>query len=429
MEYSVLDIDDCQLKLWQGSELLLSSPGYALFENHRLIFGEAAQQQARIYPQNINHQYWSKLNTLPLENPLGQMRHNADIAHSHIQDISDNVDVSSKLILAVPSSYCREQLALLLGIIHESSFEVVGLVDKALVMALPQLSSDSAICADLQLHSIILSTINFSDHQWKITDQKTIPDIGWLTIQERIGNSIANAFIEQTRIDPRKLPVSEQALYNKIPDYLQTLENSDTVNISLSGQTSRISRETIASDCADIFNTIKKYRLDRGKPLLATTKLSMLPGFTEYFPQLTIAKQSNIPLAIDFNLHAVIGDSNALTQIKQLPPMLDITDRLTRPESRPSHLLYRHVAYPLDSKTTWIGNGQLCPKPCIDLEIDSLIAIEEYKGALTLKLIEGNDARINGGEVNSEKTLQTGDVVKLDGEQFTLIEVQTNSGP
>jgi len=54
---ALLDIDDCNLRLWSGGEPV-QSPGYALLEGDGYRFGREARQSARLRPRDINNRYW-----------------------------------------------------------------------------------------------------------------------------------------------------------------------------------------------------------------------------------------------------------------------------------------------------------------------------------------------------------------------------------
>ena len=66
MSEPILDINDSNLSLWRGEEPSLVSPGYALLQGQSYRFGEAARNEARLHPRQINHRFWSQLDIEPL---------------------------------------------------------------------------------------------------------------------------------------------------------------------------------------------------------------------------------------------------------------------------------------------------------------------------------------------------------------------------
>ena len=71
MTLAVLDINDCNLQLWAGSQHAQGA-GYALFSKGDYQFGNDARARARLEPRSTNTRYWWQLNTEPLQPALGQ---------------------------------------------------------------------------------------------------------------------------------------------------------------------------------------------------------------------------------------------------------------------------------------------------------------------------------------------------------------------
>ena len=159
MTLRVLEFNDAGIRVSDDSGVLLSSPGYALVNGKRIEFGEHARKQSRLNPLNCYNQFWHKLNLDPFARPVAHYRHNADIAFSHLQDLAAATELKGDVLLAVPGSFSRQQLAILLGLIKQCSFRAVGIVDAGLAAAIDQTHSDSVIHADLQLHQVVLSKL------------------------------------------------------------------------------------------------------------------------------------------------------------------------------------------------------------------------------------------------------------------------------
>src|SRR5690606_19789345 len=127
-----LEFNDAGLRVSDENGILLSSPGYALVLPKQIEFGERARSQSRINPLNSYNQFWHKLSLDPFSRPIAHYRHNADLAFSHLQDLAGSAELEGDVLLAVPGSFSREQLGILLGLIRQSPFRAVGLVDAGL---------------------------------------------------------------------------------------------------------------------------------------------------------------------------------------------------------------------------------------------------------------------------------------------------------
>ena len=122
MSELILELNDTNLRLWSGADLALESPGYARLQGRNFEFGEAARDEARLHPRDINHRFWWQLNTDPLRPEFGQARHSADLVHAHLLQIHEASGSPQAMVLAAPGSLQQDQLSLLLGIIQASCF-------------------------------------------------------------------------------------------------------------------------------------------------------------------------------------------------------------------------------------------------------------------------------------------------------------------
>ena len=114
MSLALLDINDCNLRLWHGNSPQ-PSPGYALLQGKDYRYGADARAAARLEPRKVNTRYWWQLNTEPLQPPLGPARHTADLVHGHLLALHQQAGAPGELVIAAPATMGREQL---LSLIH-----------------------------------------------------------------------------------------------------------------------------------------------------------------------------------------------------------------------------------------------------------------------------------------------------------------------
>jgi len=115
MSIAVLDLNDCNLRLWH-EDTAVQSPGYALFQAKEYQFGSPARASAKLQPRDINTRYWWQLSTETLQPSLGPARHTGDLAHAHLKQLHHEARSPSEILLAVSGSMQREQLARLIRI-------------------------------------------------------------------------------------------------------------------------------------------------------------------------------------------------------------------------------------------------------------------------------------------------------------------------
>ena len=85
---SILELNDLELTLHKGSEVLYQSPAIAIVRNEELLFGEGAVRLARIHPQQANQQYFNRMNGDPLPQPIRTAANHADLVYLHLKEIA-----------------------------------------------------------------------------------------------------------------------------------------------------------------------------------------------------------------------------------------------------------------------------------------------------------------------------------------------------
>ena len=326
---ALLDLNDTNLQLWHG-DTVLQSPGYALLDGRQYTFGSSARSAARLRPRDINTRYWWQLNTEKLQPAMGAARHTADLVHSHLLDIHAQGGAPDELILAVPGSMARDQLALLLGIIGQCPFNATGLVNRSVLLASAHTTdlpvSGNLSHLEIQLHQAVITQLTHSDGQIVLQQTTPLPGCGLLQLQERLIELIAADFVKQTRFDPRRKADSEQQLYDALPKVLQSLITSPETNVEVMGYRARINRAELRGACSLLFNSVTD-TLGIAHPqdqIIIDPVAGLLPGLLEHFPRATLIENDSLPKALQrhrkFLLENKSGDEdNALPFVTSLP--------------------------------------------------------------------------------------------------------------
>jgi hypothetical protein len=326
---ALLDLNDTNLQLWHENAVL-RSPGYALLDGKQYTFGSTARSAARLRPRDINTRYWWQLNTEKLQPALGHARHTADLVHAHLLDIHAQGGKPDELILAVPGSMARDQLALLLGIIGQCPFNATALVNRSVLLASAH-ATDTPISGNLshleiQLHQAVISQLTHNDGQMVLQKTTPLPGCGLLQLQERLIELIAADFVRQTRFDPRRKAESEQQLYDALPKVLQSLINNSETNVEVMGYRARINRAELRSACDLLFSAVTE-TMGTGRPqdqIIIDPVAGLLPGLVEHFPQATLIDNESLSVAFQrhrkFLLESKSGDEDdTLPFVTSLP--------------------------------------------------------------------------------------------------------------
>ena len=264
-----IEFNDRALTVGNGDgDILMRSPGFALVTEGggfglgfgrdkggaRLLVGEEAQRKWRLHPTAGFNRFWSELSLQPA--PQAQsgrdgggdappFRHYADLAYAHLQHVAHVTGVEGSVLFAVPGSFSREQLAVLLGVARRTPLRPVGLVDSALAAVVDTWPIASKWCedeqlrvlyVDLHLHQALLSLLVPAEGRLGLQQTLQVPAAGSEDVLERLMRLAVDEFIAQSRFDPRHNAKSEQQLYDQLNGWLQTETHDLVLEIKASGR-------------------------------------------------------------------------------------------------------------------------------------------------------------------------------------------------
>lgn len=414
MTVPLLDINDCVLQLW-GSGPVQQSPGYALLEGRDYRFGNSARGSARLRPRDINNRYWWQLSVEPLQPALGPARHTADLVHAHLKQIHSDAGAPAELLLACSGSMQREQLSLLLGIVQQCPFDVVGLINRSALLGSLHGGPGRLFHLELQLHQALLTELAQSGDDIVVQRSVPLPGCGLLQLQERLVEVIASAFIRQTRFDPRRKAETEQQLYDALPRALQTLASGGESNIEVNGYRARVVSADMASAGQRLFNAAAETMgsLSPADRLVVDPLVALLPDLANRLPEAQVAAADTLWQACQQHGDHLFNRGGPLSFVNTLPCLARDNNGPIEPQAldpaplaitQPTHLLAGATARPLSAGMS-IAPGL------------------EMSRADNHWLLSG-DGSLNGQALQSDQALAAGDrVVAADGSEFLLIEV------
>lgn len=366
---ALLDLNDCNVQLWHG-DTHVQSPGYALLRGREYVFGAAAREAARLRPREVNTRFWWQLGTDPLQPPLGPARHTADLVHAHLQSLHGDAGQPGEVIVAVPGTLHREQLSLLLGIVQQCPFDAVGLVNRSVALGSLYGGQRRLFHLELQLHQAVVTALALRDDSVSLEHTAALPGCGLLQLQERLVEVIANAFVRQTRFDPRRKADTEQQLYNALPDTLRSLQSAGEANLEVGHYRARIAREDLAAAAQHLFDAMRNAMRDAGgtDTLIAEPGAALLPGLDTAFPSLQLVEEDAVRQALAAHGSDLVQRGEALSFVTTLPQLAlrEATesadeqagpDRAVADEPEPTHLLQGGRARRLTAGGTALRDG------------------------------------------------------------------------
>lgn len=440
MSLAIFNINDAGVQIGLDGDLIRTSPGYAVLNNNELMVGEKAADNTKLLPRWTNSRFWSQLSTAPLAGGTSQIRHHADIAFAHLEDLWQPIaNQASQAMFVVPGYYSAESLSLLLGIARECGVPVQGVADHSVLAASNLPLRRHVLHLDIHLHSMTLTALSNTGGPLVRRDANIILETGLATLWDRWANIIANQLIQTTRFDPMHNASSEQELFNQLPGWIAGLNDDSMHNFALNTTEAEhavaISNENLLRACAPLYPQIVQ-AIRSGIPageqasLLLSHRFKGFPGLGDslgLIPEIDVIELNESKSIGSANLHrgTILSDGGSVSHILQLDTG-DATeeshadaDSTAEGAGLPTHLLWQNRAYPigagfkLDADLT--KGPRQSAQPVCSLYIRNGQLILEADGAQGLTL--------NGNAAEETSHLSAGDVLGVGETQLTLITV------
>ncbi|MCU0584992.1 MAG: FHA domain-containing protein [Desulfobacterales bacterium] len=432
----------------QGS---LESPGFALPDKKTLITGIAAERQARLFPRRVLNRFWGELSTDPLDPPLPSAGNQAEVACAHLAHVWEQVrGVGDGLLIAVPASFERSQMGLLLGMAQEIGIPVEGFVSLPVAAAAPG-PERLHLHVDAHLHCFEVAVLTAGD-RLELQEVVAVNTSGREGLYNLWAQATAAEFVRATRFDPFHSAQTEQELYRRLPALLTALHQEQAASMSiLAGRATysvSVMRGVVLETARPIYDELMAAVHDAARRSAApgatlclhvAHRAARLPGVVERLRRTPTCRVVELPAGA------------AALALSALWPTLTRTPRAggaafhdsrpwtpgaasgartpAAPARRPTHLLYRHLAYPLTADPLTAGSGVPAGTRAIRIAADAP-GIDPAHCAVQLKgetavLTDHSSAGtfLNETRVEGVTALAVGDVIRLGASAETLLAI------
>jgi hypothetical protein len=420
------------------------SPGFAIPEKERLLVGKPASDKAHLFPLQVINRFWDQLNTEPLKQKNRHAQNHAEIAYAHLFHVWDTVkQYGNEMIIAVPDFYSKEQLGLILGMAKELSIPVKGFVSLPIAASYHADPNAMLLHLDIYLHRFEITHLHQGEYL-TAKNSTTFEEISLEQLYRSWVETIAEEFVHATRFDPLHQAATEQELYNRLAAALDIFKTQSSFLFELShGKHSY--RITLVRDVLlkksekiydDICRFIEKMRDDHGKNnvltvLQTTHRVAGLPGLKDKL--LKIENCKIIELEPGAGAFGVLKLWDQLTD-KHLGNGASFftsrpwqqTESKTSHTIRPSHLLYRDVAYSISKKPLIIGCDQHLFGKGIHIEAKSSdvskkhCTVQREDGRIVLTNYSSQGTFVDNRQVNKSAILELGQIVRLGTSRETI---------
>jgi hypothetical protein len=438
-----IELNDAAIAVARSDRVLAIEPGCAIESGDGIAFGDAALRSSRLRPRDANDRYWTDLGVGPLARPLSRAKSAADLAHAQLLQLWQRLgEAADEVLLAVPGSFDRERLALLLGIADACEMPVAGLVDAAVAACGCPFPGWDSIHLEAQRHEIGLTRIGHarSGGAEKAVAEayETASPTGVAELHERWARRIAARFVAQTRFDPLSDGKTEQRLFDALPGWLEAFGDlpSATVEFDLDRATKSIQldRGEITGEAADVYDALAARvtaarRPGRGLAVQLGSVLAGLPGALERLGQIAGVRVVELAagagalgaLASEGDIRSAPGQTKLVKSIGwrapagQLPALRP--DELGDSVSEATHLLIRDTAHPIGDERLDLHvaeNGQLrILARTADERAD--VALRRSEAGLQLEYTEAVGVLVNESPAESGTRLYAGDRLAIAG--------------
>jgi hypothetical protein len=428
------------------------SPGFAIPEKERLLVGKAASDKAHLFPLQVINRFWDQLNTEPLKKKNRHAQSHAEIAYAHLFHVWETVkQYGDEMIIAVPNFYSREQLGLILGMAQELSIPVKGFVSLPIAGSYYAYPNSMLLHLDIHLHRFEIIHLHQGEHLIA-KNSSTFQEISLEQLYRIWIETIAEEFVNTTRFDPLHQAATEQELYNRLSAALDIFKTQSSFLFELSHGKHRygitLFRDVLFQKSEKIYDEIcrfiEKMRDNHGENtsltvLQTTHRIACLPGLKDKL--LEIENCKIIELEPGAGALGVLklwnqladGQSGNGASFFTSRPWQQTESKTSRAIShktshttRPSHLLYGDVAYPISENPLIIGcddypfetgihiqakSSDVSKKHCTVQRKDDRIVLTDYSSQGTF---------VENRKVNKSAVLELGQKVRLGTSQETI---------
>jgi len=467
MSTVAIDINDAGIVLADESGVVADEPGYAFVDGQTILTGRDAYANARLHPRRCSNRFWDTLTLEPGSAGLEGVGSTAELAYAQLKALWETYGGKcDDALLLVPGHYGRDELGVLLGLAHECEIPVRSILRSAAAAAAAPYPGRQLVHVDAGLHRVSATPLTQGDEVAADTEQ-SLGNTGLASVMDALAKRVAELFVLATRFDPFHSAASEQLVYDCLPAWLDELEqHPESVELKLPRDGEELTIEVDRAQLIGIMTGFCKATVQliaqcrqpgTALVVLLSDRLAQMPGMVAELERLDDAHVVTLPsgeaaLGAVAQAPALIGDSDNVRLLKRVPwrePPAELAPAKrpaksdapvpvpTKADDPASHIVYRGIAYPVDSNGIVIGREPIPERRTIVLNSGqggvSRAHCELVKRDGELKLVDKSTfgTFVNEKRIEGEIALQPADVIRVGspGEQLHVIRMEDASGP
>ncbi len=466
MSTIAIDINDAGIVLADESGIVADEPGYAFVEGRAILTGRDAYAKSRLHPRQSSNRYWDGLTLEPGSAGVEGVGSAAELAYAQLKELWEKFGGNREdALLLVPGYYGRDELGVLLGLAQECEIPVRSMLSSAASAAAAPYPGRQLVHVDAGLHRVSATPLAQGEDVAADPEQ-SLSNTGLASIMDSLAKRVAELFVLATRFDPFHSAAAEQLVYDRLPAWLGELQQQpESVELKLPREgeelTVEVDRAQLIGVMAGFYKAVVQLIAQcrepgKGLVVLLSDRLAKLPGIVGELERLDDALVVSLPpgqaaVGAVNQAEALIGDSGNVRMLKRVPwreapaepAPVERSVQPEQPEPVPSiaedpasHIVYRGIAYPVDSSGIVIGREPVPQRRTIVLNGGqggvSRAHCELVKRDGELKLVDKSrfGTFVNEKRISGEIALQPADVIRIGspGEQLQVIRMEATGG-
>ena len=443
MSALAIDINDAGIAVADATGVLGVEPGFAVVDRGRILTGDEAVALARLRPRQASNRFWSALSVEP-GSAGADLPSAAELAHAQLAAIWQKAGhARTDVLLVVPAGYRSEQLGLLLGLAQECGMPVRALVDVAAAAGHRPYPDCQLVYLDSGLYRVT-ATVLEQGADVAVRAEHALLQSGLMGLMDAFARRIADAFVRATRFNPFRNGETEQALYDRLPGWLDAWGIEERLELKLPYAGDEVSvtvdRDEVLGVAAGFYRGVAQLVAQNREPdrelvVLVSDRLARLPGLVGELARIDDARIEALEeghAARSALLAAPQANGADVKLLKRLPwraaPVLVEaaagTRRASAPsaaasESRATHVVHGGTAYRVGARGIVVGRETDAARRTIMVPdnhsgVSRVHAeLQLRDGELKLRDLSRYGTYVNEKKVAGEIVLQPGDVVRV----------------
>jgi hypothetical protein len=451
-----IEINDSGLVVANDTGVLAIEPGFARIDGGRIVTGEEARARARLNPRRTSSRFWSTLSMDPGSAGSDIGKSAAELAYAQLESLWQRFGAGvTAVVLVVPGGYRTEQLGLLLGLAQECGMPVRALVDAAAAASVRPYPKRQLVYVDASLYRVSVSLLA-QNGEVQVRAEHALAQ-GLSNAADGFARRIADHFVRATRFDPFTHAEAEQALYDRLPAWLEALQREERVELTLKHRNEEFrttpERDAILGVAQQgvyraVIQLIAQHR-EHGLRLVVqlSDRVAALPGFVGELARLDdsqierfAAGHAARAVLLAPAVTAAQGDVKLLKRVPwREAPRDDAPETGIRPEPAPvlarakppTHVVYGGLAYRVGAAGLAIGREADPQRRTVVLVGNSGVSrlhceVALRDGELKLRDLSSFGTFVNEKKIAGEATLKRADVIRIGspGAELHVVDVE-----